>query len=130
MSKYNSKKTIIDGISFDSVKEAKRYRELKLLEKVGKIRNLQLQVKFPLIPSQYEETGETYARGIHKGEKKKRLVERPISYVADFVYEENGQTVVEDVKGYRGSGGGGAYGVFRIKRKLMLWVHGIKVKEV
>lgn len=127
MSKYNSKKTIIDGISFDSAKEAKRYRELKLLEKVGEIRNLQLQVKYPLIPSQYEETGETYTRGSHKGEKKKRLIERPVSYVADFVYEESGKTVVEDVKGYRG---GGAYAVFKIKRKLMLWVHGIRVREV
>lgn len=127
MSKYNSKKTIIDGISFDSAKEAKRYQELKLLEKAGKIRNLQLQVKFPLIPSQYEETGETYTRGVHKGEKKKKLIERPVSYVADFVYQENGKTVVEDVKGYRG---GGAYAVFKIKRKLMLWVHGIRVREV
>ena len=123
MSKYNSKKTIIDGISFDSAKEAKRYQELKLLEKSGEISDLRLQVKYVLIPSQYEDTGEVYVKGVHKGEKKKKLIERPVSYVADFVYEENEKTVVEDVKGVRTK-------EYIIKRKLMLLVHGIRIREI
>lgn len=110
--KYNSRKTIVDGIKFDSKKEAARYKELKTLEKSGVISNLQRQVKYVLIPAQRED---------------KKLIERECSYYADFVYRQNGQTVVEDVKGYRK---GGAYAVFAIKRKLMLQKYGIRVKEV
>lgn len=108
-SKYNARKIIIDGLQFDSQKEANRYAELSLLEKAGKISGLKTQVKFELIPKQDGE--------------------RTCNYIADFVYTdaETGQKIVEDVKGYRK---GQAYAVFTIKRKLMLWVHGIKVKEV
>lgn len=102
----------MDGIEFDSKKEAKRYSELLLLERAGAIQGLQRQVKYELIPSQRQDG---------------RVVERACQYVADFVYEENGKTVVEDVKGYRD---GGAYRVFTIKRKLMLYIHGIRIKEV
>lgn len=123
MSKYNSKKTIIDGISFDSRKEAKRYQELKLLEKSGEISDLRLQVEYVLIPSQYEDTGETYKKGINKGKPKTKLVERSVSYFADFVYKENGQTVVEDTKGVRTK-------EYIIKRKLMLLMHGIRIREI
>lgn len=112
--KYHNKKTIVDGITFDSKKEGQRYIELKLLERGGLISNLQRQVKYTLIPSQKVDG---------------KVVERAVTYSADFVYKDNetGQTVVEDVKGYKG---GGAYEIFKIKRKLMLHVHGIRIMEV
>lgn len=124
--KYFSKKMIVDGIKFDSQKEAKRYSELRLLESAGKIRNLQLQVPYILIPAQYEETIE-YTPKRKKEKRVKKLVEEKLKYIADFVYEQDGEIIVEDVKGYRKSG---AYTIFIIKRKLMLWVYGIKVKEI
>lgn len=123
MSKYNSKKTVIDGISFDSRKEAKRYQELKLLEKSGEISDLRLQVKYVLIPSQYEDTGELFTRGANKGKMKRKLVERPVTYIADFVYTEGGKEVVEDTKGMRTK-------EYIIKRKLMLSVYGIRIREI
>lgn len=122
-SKYGNKKVVVDGMTFDSKKEASHYLNLKLLEKGGVIKNLQTQVKYELIPAQYEGTGEFYTKGQHKGEEKKRLVEKSASYVADFVYEQDGETIVEDTKGFRTD-------TYKLKRKLMLWVHGIKIKEV
>lgn len=128
MSKYHSKKIVVDGLTFDSKKEWRRFCELSLLEGAGEIADLQRQVKFVLIPAQYEESGEAYKRGIHKGEKKRgKLLERECAYFADFTYTKNGEKVVEDVKGYKG---GGAYEVFKIKRKLMLERYGIRVQEV
>lgn len=126
-SKYRAKKFTVEGIEFDSKKEASRYIELKMLERRGEIRDLQMQVPFILIPAQYEERIEyTPKRNVEK--RVKRLVEQKVSYVADFVYtRSNGEIVVEDVKGYRR---GTAYSVFVIKRKLMLERHGIKVVEV
>lgn len=121
--KYKNKKVTIDGQTFDSKKEANRYSNLKLLEKGGVIKNLQTQVKYVLIPAQYEGTGEYYTKGKHKGEEKQRLVEHEISYVADFVYEQNGETIVEDTKGFRTD-------IYIAKRKMMLYFHGIKVKEI
>lgn len=127
MNKYHNKKvTSYDGIQHDSKKEARRWCELKLLEKAGKISELQRQVEFELIPAQYE----TYERYSKKGEKLAdgtRLVERKCCYIADFVYTENGQRVVEDTKGYKR---GSAYAIFAIKRKLMLYVHHVKIREV
>lgn len=117
--KYHSKKTTFDGIVFDSKKEAYRYLELKVLEKAGKIKDLQRQVKFVLIPAHREPDTIGKNGGIHKG----KLIERECSYIADFVYEENGKTVVEDAKGKR-------LPEYIIKRKLMLWVHGIRIREV
>ena len=61
-SKYKAKKVTIDGITFDSQKEGKRYRELSLLARVGKITDLQTQVKFVLIPSQYAEKGNAFSK--------------------------------------------------------------------
>ena len=107
MSKYHSKKTTVNGQTFDSAKEARRFRELLLLEKAGAITGLQRQVKFELIPSQ------------RIGGK---VVERACNYVADFTYIENGQKVVEDAKGYKTP-------EYRIKKKLLLWVHGIQIRE-
>lgn len=121
--KYRNKKVTVDGQTFDSKKEANRYFNLKLLEKGGVIKNLQTQVKYVLIPAQYEGTGEYYTKGKHKGEEKKRLVEHEISYVADFVYEQDGETIVEDTKGFRTD-------IYIAKRKMMLYFHGIKVKEI
>lgn len=106
--KYHAEKTELDGIVFDSKKEAQRYAELKLLERSGAIHNLQRQVRYELIPAQ---------------KKDGKTVERACHYIADFVYTENGKTVVEDVKGFRTK-------EYVLKRKLMLRVHGIEVREV
>lgn len=123
-SKYGAKKVEIDGIIFDSKKEGRRYQELKMLQKAGDISGLQRQVKYILIPAQREPDTKGPRGGIIKG----KLLERECSYIADFVYKDTkGNTVVEDVKGYRG---GGAYEIFKIKRKLMLYVHGIKINEI
>lgn len=108
-SKYGNKKIVSGGMTFDSQKEYRRFCELSLLERAGKITNLERQVKFVLIPSQ---------RDTESG----KLLEREISYVADFVYTENGKQVVEDTKGFRTAD-------YKLKRKMMLYFHGIKIKE-
>lgn len=123
MNKYNAKKVVVNGIVFDSKKEERRYKELVLLERAGKINGLRRQVEFTLIPAYYEPDTVGPRGGIKKG----KVIERECSYVADFVYVEDGKVHVEDVKGYRN---GGAYNIFVIKRKLMLHVHGIVVNEV
>ena len=123
MSKYKSKKTIVDGIEFDSRKEANRYCELKLLQRAGKIQNLELQKAFELIPAQRERIINPKSGEVKKG----KVIERAVTYVADFVYTENGRIIVEDVKGYKG---GGAYAVFTVKRKLLLYRYGIRVREI
>lgn len=126
--KYGNRKITYNGESYDSVKEYRRHDELKLLERAGKITGLQRQVKFELIPKQCEESTEVFKRGKNKGlPKPGKVLESAVCYVADFVYTEDGKTVVEDVKGYKG---GGAYAIFTIKRKLMLHVHGIRIKEI
>lgn len=113
MSKYKNRKITIDGITFDSKKEYNRYCELKLLERAGEISNLQRQVKFTLIPAQY-----------YNGK-----CIRATSYIADFTYFDYGtnELVVEDVKGYKQ---GQAYALFTMKRKMMLYMHGIMVREI
>ena len=105
--KYGNKKVQFDGLTFDSRKEARRYAELKLLLRAGKITDLELQKEFILIPK-LTVKGKT---------------ERAVKYKADFVYKENGEMVVEDVKGLRTK-------EYIIKRKLMLFVHNIAIKEV
>ena len=107
-SKYRNKPVIVNNIQFPSKREAKRYSELLLLERAGVIKNLEMQKSFELIPSQ---------------KINGKVVERPCKYVADFVYEENGKTVVEDTKGMRTD-------KYIIKRKLMLYKYGIQIKEV
>lgn len=129
--KFGAKKVTdpITGFVFDSKKEHKRWSELFLLERAGKIRNLRRQVKYELIPVQREESTEVYKAGPQKGlPKPGAVIEQSVKYVADFVYcDANGNTVVEDAKGCEK---GAAYDLFVIKRKLMLMVHGIRVKEV
>lgn len=121
-SKYGSRKATRNGIVFDSVKEARRYSELSLLERAGAISDLRRQVKFVLISSQYE----TYERYGKKGQRLKdgkRCIEKECAYYADFVYTENGKTIVEDTKGLRTTD-------YIIKRKMMLYFYGIRIKEV
>jgi hypothetical protein len=123
MSKYKASKCEYNGIKFDSKKERDRYIFLKGMEDNGKISNLELQKAFVLIPVQREKSTIN-----SKGkEVLGKVKERDCKYIADFCYECNGETIVEDVKGYRQ---GGAYSVFTIKRKLMLYLHGIEVHEV
>ena len=110
-SKYGAQKTEYDGIVFDSRHEAMRWRELALLQRAGEITDLQRQVKYILVPAQKDESG--------------KIAERAVSYVADFVYRDarSGEVVVEDAKGMHTR-------EYIIKRKLMLYVHGIRIREV
>ena len=119
MSKYGNTKEIIDGITFDSQKEANRYCELRLLQRAGKIDKLELQKEFELIPAQFEsiKVGNTWKRG--------KCVERACRYRCDFYYWdcEKQNWVCEDVKGYKTD-------VYKIKRKLLRYRYGIEVREV
>ena len=105
--KYHNTKTIVDGIVFDSKKEANRYKELLLLQKAGIITDLKRQVPYTLVP----------AFNLNK----KRY--RPMTYTADFVYKENGKEVVEDTKGFRTD-------VYKIKKKLMAYIYQIEIREI
>lgn len=107
-SKYHATKTVIDGITFDSKREAKRYQELKLLERTGAIKDLQRQVRYELIPA-FDAGGKHY---------------RPTSYVADFVYTDTatGEGIVEDCKGYRTD-------VYRLKSKMFAYKFGVVILE-
>lgn len=130
MKKFNNRETVADGITFDSAKEARRYWELKMLERAGRISDLQRQVVYVLIPTQRAKGTETYKKGPNKGQRKPgEVLEKECRYVADFVYTQDGETVVEDVKGYRDPASA-AYAKFVIKRKLMLERHGIQIQEV
>ena len=106
--KYGNRTVTLNGEKFDSHKEARRYGELVLLERAGQISNLERQVRFELIPSQYRDG---------------KCVERAAHYIADFVYMEDGKKVVEDTKGFRTKD-------YILKRKIMLMVHNIRIKEV
>lgn len=135
-SKYHAKKVTVNGITYDSKKEARRHTQLLDMERKGEIQDLQRQVKFVLIPAQREPD----TIGPRGGMKKGKLLEREVCYVADFVYlvvpsdtspalratSPQGEAlglIVEDTKGVRTKD-------YIIKRKLMLWVHGIRIKEV
>lgn len=120
-SKYGAKKTVIDGEKFDSIKEGRRYQELLRLQKTGAISDLRRQVKYVLIPAQ-REPDRVGARG---GKIQGRLIEREVAYIADFVYYDHDyrQEIVEDTKGFRTP-------EYIIKRKLMLYLKGIRIKEV
>lgn len=108
-SKYKAKKTVIDGIEFHSIAEGKRYVDLKRLERGGAIKNLSLQPRFLL--------QEGFVN-IHTGNK-----ERAIEYVADFMYDEGSDTIVEDVKGMKTSD-------YKIKRKLFIKKYQDKYKHI
>lgn len=108
--KYGNRKVKFGGLTFDSELEFARYQQLKLLERAGQITDLELQPRFELIPKQRRDDGKP---------------ERACEYVADFRYTDTatGQTVIEDAKGMRTRD-------YIVKRKLMLQVHGISVREV
>lgn len=103
--KYGNKKT---G-GYDSKRESDRATALKMMRMAGEIQCLREQVKFELIPSQRGDDG--------------KVIERAVAYIADFVYEKNGRVIVEDSKGFKTPD-------YIIKRKLMMFVHGIQVVEV
>lgn len=105
-SKYHAKKTTVDGITFDSRREADRYLVLKGMEEEGAIEDLRRQVRYELVPA-FDVDGRHY---------------RPVFYVADFVYVEDGKEVVEDVKGMRTD-------VYKLKSKLFARRYGMSVKE-
>lgn len=109
--KFHARKVIYNGQRFDSQKEAQRYAELRLMQRAGKIQGLETQVPYELVPAQRDASG--------------KLAERAVIYKADFVYEENGDVVVEDVKSEATR-----TPEYIIKRKLMRWVHGIEIREV
>lgn len=116
--KYNARKVAVDGIAFDSVREARRYKELKLMQHAGKISDLRLQVPFELVPALYEHSGEIYTKGKRKGQPKRgKCVEKAVIYKADFVYTENGCQIVEDAKGVPTKD-------YIIKRKLFKQIYG------
>ena len=122
MRKYRNTKVTVDGVTYDSKKEYRRFCELSLLEKAGEITDLRRQVEFELIPAQREPD----TIGIRGGIKKGKLIERKVTYIADFVYTENGKNVVEDVK----SAATRKDKTYILKRKLLLYIHGIRIKEV
>lgn len=105
-SKYHARKTTVNGIMFDSRREADRYLVLKGMEEDGVIEDLRRQVRYELIPA-FDVDGRHY---------------RPVFYVADFVYVEDGKEVVEDVKGMRTD-------VYRLKSKLFARRYGMNIKE-
>jgi len=106
--KYNAGKIEADGMTFDSFKEYNRWCELKLLERAGKISKLKRQVTYEVVP---------------KGRRDDGKAERAVKYIADFVYDEDGKTIVEDVKGFKTK-------EYNIKRKLMLYRYGITIREI
>lgn len=106
--KYRNQKVTLDGITFDSARERDRYAELKLLLRSGSITDLKLQPVFELVPAIREDG---------------KLVQRAVTYRADFSYRQDGELVVEDAKGVRTD-------VYVLKRKLMMYVYGIDVKEI
>lgn len=109
--------------TYDSQLEFARFLFLSNREKEGEITNLRRQVEYLLIPAQYG----TEIKHLKTKDKEVRvLLERSCSYIADFVYERNGKTIVEDCKGSK-------YIItadFKIKKKLLLWVHGIELRYV
>lgn len=121
--KYGNKKVTQDGIFFDSKKEARRYAELKMLLKAGEITELEMQKPFELIPAQFE-SFPRYGKNGKRLTDGKHCIEKSCVYKADFVYKNKaGETVVEDVKGLRTKD-------YIVKRKLMLYIHGIRIVEI
>lgn len=108
-SKYNAIKTVVDGVMFDSKREAQRYGELKLLEKAGEISRLHLQPVFVLGVTPRDAPGKTILVG---------------KYRADFAYTtKNGDVVVEDVKGVKTA-------VYCLKKRLVEALYGIMITEI
>ena len=112
LNKFGAIKTEVDGITFASKHEAERYAELKLMERAHLISDLQLQRVFTLIGAQRDKAG--------------KIIERPCKYIADFAYkDQTGKLIVEDAKSTATR-----TDVYKIKRKLMLSIYGIRIQEV
>lgn len=121
--KYNNTKVEYDGIKFDSKKEMQRYIVLKAAEDSGVISNLELQVKYELIPAVREE----YIEHLKTKDKvKTRTLQLPITYTCDFQYLKNGVLIVEDVKASPKM----LPKEFVLKEKMMFALKGIKIKKV
>ena len=118
--KYGNKTITTPEGKFDGKYEWERWLFLKEAAKNGQISALRRQVEFTLIPRQTK-TKITHLKTKDKIEE--AFAEHPVTYIADFVYEKNGETIVEDFKGVRTD-------VYVVKRKLMLYVHGISIREV
>jgi hypothetical protein len=101
--KYQNQTTLVDGIAFDSKREARRYAELRLLEKGGVISGLETQKRYEIVPKS------AYGRALY--------------YIADFVYTENGKSVIEDVKGVKTQ-------IYVLKKRLIAEQYGIKIQEI
>ena len=110
--KYGNKPVEIDDLKFDSKKEERHYRKLKIQERAGLIKNLQHHVVFELVP------GVKYSIALR--------AKPALRYEADFVYVKDGKKVVEDVKSEQTA----KNQVYIIKKHLMMWTHGIEVMEV
>ena len=109
-SKYKAKKTIVDGIKFDSQKEGRYYKQLKLMERQGLIKDIKLQVKFELQPK-YKKNNKTI---------------KAINYIADFTYYDlnKGKTIIVDTKGYRTE-------VYKLKKKIFEYIYpDLEIREV
>lgn len=120
--KYHNHKIERDGEKFDSTKEYRRWCELKIMEKAGMISGLTRQKKFVLIPAQREPDTIGKRGGKHKG----KLIERECAYYSDFAYfTKDGEYVVEDVKSEATK-----TEQYKIKRKLMMYIHGIRIQEI
>jgi hypothetical protein len=124
MPKYKNTEIVTADGKFDSKKEYQRWLELKVLERAGHIRDLRRQVSYELIPAQYESFQRFSKRNGDPLKDGRKCIEKRVTYVADFVYHDNilKRDVVEDTKGFRTDD-------YVIKRKLMLWVHGIRIYE-
>jgi hypothetical protein len=121
--KYNNTKVEYDGIKFDSKKEMQRYVLLKEAEKDGLISNLQLQVKFELIPAVKEE----YVEHLKTKDKiKTRTLQLPITYTCDFMYDKGDETIIEDIKASPKM----LPKEYTLKKKMMFALKGIQIKEV
>lgn len=118
-SKYRAKKVVTIEGKFDSKKELQRWELLQEMERQGLISHLERQVEFELLPKQPLKEPR-----ISRGKTKRLIKSEPaVVYRADFVYIEDGIQIVEDVKGF-------CTPEYKIKRKLMKYIHGIEIKEV
>ena len=122
--KYGARKITVHGETFDLQKEYARYCELLLLQKCGVITDLERQKPFELIPAQYESI-KRYGKKGQRLKDGKRCIEKSVVYNADFCYKENGKTVVEDTKSTATKTKD-----YILKRKMMLFFFGIRIREV
>ena len=106
--KYHAKKVYVDNMTFDSKKEYARWCDLKLLQRAGKIHDLRRQVRFRLFDTVYDDDG--------------NAILQYADYIADFVYVENNETVVEDCKGVQTD-------VYKLKKKWLYDKYGILIRE-